>query len=138
MRHTGVHAYGVQRMHFRSPLLLMLALVAGLVFAAVRLGRTTTTEAAAEQIAAHDSTAYTLPPAKLAKAVALDRTRIALSVAAMVWSLAQLVLLLGTGSVARMRDFAAGLSKSRWLQCYLFLLCLLLAVALLNLPLSIY
>jgi Zn-dependent protease with chaperone function len=125
-------------MRFSGTLLLMLALAAGLIFAAARLARTTPTEAAAERFAAKDSTAYTLPPAKLAKAIALDRTRIVLTVAASVWWLLQLWLLLGTGGVARMRDFAAGLAKSRWLQCYVFLGCLLLAVALLNLPLGIY
>src|ERR1039457_276868 len=125
-------------MRFSGTLLLMLALAAGLIFAAARLARTTPTEAAAERFAAHDSTAYTLPPAKLAKAVALDRTRIVLTVAASVWWLLQLWLLLATGAIARMRDFAAGLAKSRWLQCYVFLGCLLLAVALLNLPLGIY
>jgi Zn-dependent protease with chaperone function len=125
-------------MRFSGTLLLMLALAAGLMFAAARLARTTPTEAAAERFAAHDSTAYTLPPAKLAKAVALDRTRIVLTVAASVWWLLQLWLLLGTGAIARMRDFAAGLARSRWLQCYVFLGCLLLAVALLNLPLGIY
>lgn len=125
-------------MRFSSTLLLMLALAAGLVFAAARLARTTPTEAAAERFAAHDSTAYTLPPAKLVKAVALDRTRIVLTVGASVWGLLQLWLLLSTGAVARMRDFAAGLAKSRWVQCYVFLGCLLLAVALLNLPLGIY
>ena len=125
-------------MRFSGTLLLMLALAAGLIFAAALLARTTPTEAAAERFAAHDSTAYTLPPAKLAKAVALDRTRIVLTVAASVWWLLQLWLLLGTGAIARMRDFAAGLARSRWLQCYVFLGCLLLAVALLNLPLGIY
>ena len=125
-------------MRFSGTLLLMLALAAGLIFAAALLARTTPTEAAAERFAAHDSTAYTLPPAKLAKAVALDRTRIVLTVAASVWWLLQSWLLLGTGAIARMRDFAAGLAKSRWLQCYVFLGCLLLAVALLNLPLGIY
>src|ERR1039458_7947547 len=125
-------------MRFSGTLLLRLALAAGLIFAAALLARTTPTEAAAERFAAHDSTAYTLPPAKLAKAAALDRTRIVLTVAASAWWLLQLWLLLGTGAVARMRDFATGLSKSRWLQCYVFLGCLLLAVALLNLPLGIY
>src|ERR1035437_1862968 len=108
-------------MRFSGTLLLMLALAAGLMFAVARLARTTPTEAAAERFAAHDSTAYTLPPAKLAKAVALDRTRIVLTVAASVWWLLQSWLLLGTGAIARMRDFAAGLAKSRWLQCYVFL-----------------
>ena len=125
-------------MRLGSTLLLMLTLVAVPLVVGARLSRTTPTEAAAERFAAHDSTAYTLPPAKLARAVALGRIRIALTVVATMWSLAQLVFLLGTGAVARMRDFAVGLTKSRWLQCYVFLLGLLLAIALLNLPLGIY
>ncbi len=125
-------------MGFRNTLVLMLALAAGLALAATRLARTTPTEAAAERFAAHDATAYTLPPAKLDKAVALDRTGRRLVVVGTIWALAQLVLLLQLGLVARMRDFTVGLSKNRWVQCYAFLFCLLLAVALLNLPLAIY
>lgn len=124
-------------MRFRGTLILMLALTAGLAAAAARLARTTPTEAAAEQFAAHDRTAYTLPPGKLEKAVALDRTGMTLVVLGTVWSLAQLVLMLALGWIARMRDFAVGLSKSRWVQGYAFLFCLLLAVSLLNLPLGV-
>jgi len=58
------------------------------------------------------------PPTKLAKAVALDRTRIVLTVAASGVVAAAVVVVAGHGAVARMRDFAAGLSKRRWLQCY--------------------
>jgi Zn-dependent protease with chaperone function len=99
---------------------------------------TTPTEVKAEHFAAHDSTAYTLPPAKLKKAIALDRTGMTLTLVGEVWGLAQLVLILGLGMVAKMRDFAVRLSKNRWVQGFSFVFLLLLVRQLLNLPLGIY
>ncbi len=125
-------------MQLRSTVLLTLALATSLIFAATRLTRTTPTEAAAERFAANDTTAYTLPPGKLMKAIALNRKRMTLTVVATVWSLAELALILALGWVARMRDFAVRLSKSRWVQAYAFLLCVLVVIDLVNLPLSAY
>ena len=53
-------------------------------------------------------------------------------------TLAQLVLILAVGAVARMRDIAVGLSKNRWVQGFSFVLLVLLATGLLNLPLNLY
>jgi Zn-dependent protease with chaperone function len=125
-------------MRSRSTALLLVALAAGFAAMAGWLARPTPTEARAEQIAAHNSIAYTLPPGKLAKAVALHRARMTLEVVGTVWTLAQLVLILVTGAAARMRDIAAGLSKNRWVQGFAFLFFLLLLTHLLDLPLGIY
>jgi STE24 endopeptidase len=104
----------------------------------VRASAATPTEARAELIAARDSTAYTLPPEKLKKAIALDRIGMSLTVGGTAWGLVQLVLILATGAAARMRDFAVGISKNRWAQGFSFVFVLLLVTFLLNLPLGIY
>ncbi len=123
-------------MRLGRTLLLLLPLAAGL--AVVRPAAETPTEARAAQFAAHNTTAYTLPPGKLEEAVALNQTRMTLQVVATVWTLAQLVLILAVGAVARMRDIAVGLSKNRWVQGFSFVLLVLLATGLLNLPLNLY
>jgi Zn-dependent protease with chaperone function len=117
---------------------LTIALAVGFALSAARLGYETQTERKAEQFAAHNTTAYTLPPGKLERAVALDRTRMTLQVAGEAWTLGQLVLILGLGWAARMRDAAVRLSKHRWAQGFSFVFLLLLATRLLSLPLGIY
>jgi Zn-dependent protease with chaperone function len=82
--------------------------------------------------------AYSLPPEKLARAIAYSRIRVILDFVSSGWSILQLVLLLAFGVVARMRDFAVGLSRSRWVQGFAFAVLLLLASTLLDLPLGIY
>jgi STE24 endopeptidase len=125
-------------MRYGGTLVLMVALVAGFALTANRLGYKTPTEAKAEQFAGHNTTAYTLPPGKLEKAVALNRTRMMLEVGGQVWLLGQLVLILSMGWAARMREIAVGLSKSRWVQGFSFMFLLLLVTRLLSLPLGIY
>ena len=121
-------------MHLRR----MVLLLAGLAAIAPWARAPTPTEIRAERFAAHDSTAYTLPPAKLQKAIALDRIEMTLAIGGTLWGIAQLALVLATGLAARMRNIAVGLSKYRWAQGTTFVLLLLLAVFLLNLPLAIY
>jgi hypothetical protein len=116
----------------------MVALAAGLALTAGRLAYTTPSEARAEQFAAHNTTAYTLPPGELERAIALNRTRMTLEVAGDVWMLAELLLILAVGAAARMRDVAVGVAKSRWAQGFSFVFLLLLLTHLLNLPLGIY
>ncbi len=125
-------------MRYRGTLVLMVALAAGLALTAGRLAYTTPSEARAEQFAAHNTTAYTLPPGELERAIALNRTRMTLEVAGDVWMLAELLLILAVGAAARMRDVAVGVAKSRWAQGFSFVFLLLLLTHLLNLPLGIY
>jgi Zn-dependent protease with chaperone function len=117
---------------------LMVALAAGFALTANRFGYKTSTETKAEQLAAHNTTAYTLPPGKLERAIALNQTRMTLVVAGEVWTLGQLVLILGLGWAGKMRDAAVGLSKHRWVQGFCFVFLLLLATRVLSLPLGIY
>jgi Zn-dependent protease with chaperone function len=125
-------------MRLRTILLLLVTLSAGFARPGVCLAAQTAAEAQAERFADHDTTAYTLPPAKLQKAIALDRTRMTLEVTGTLWPLAGLLLVLMLGVVARMRDVAVGLSKNRWVQGFGFLFLLLLVLGLLDLPLAIY
>jgi STE24 endopeptidase len=136
MRHTGAHASGVQCMRLRRTLLLLLPLAVAL--APGRLAAETPTEARATQVAEHDTTAYTLPPQKLERAIALNQTRMTLEVGGEVWMLALLGLILASGTAGRMRDIAVGLSRNRWAQGFSFVFLLLLVIHVLNLPLNIY
>lgn len=82
--------------------------------------------------------AYSLPPEKLQKAIAYSRIRVTLDFLSSGWGILQLVLLLGFGVIARMRDVAANASRNRWVQGYLFTFLLLLVTTLLTLPLDMY
>jgi STE24 endopeptidase len=104
----------------------------------VRAGAVTGTEARAERIAALDSTAYTLPPAKLVEAKALDRADMRLQIGGEVWMVLQLMGLLALGGAAKMRDAAVRLSGNRWVQGFGFTFLVLLVTRLLNLPLGMY
>jgi STE24 endopeptidase len=124
-------------MSFRSVLLLVVTLLA-ITAAPARAWQTTSAKAQALRAAAEDTTAYTLPPAKLKAAVELFRARTVLYFVGSGWGILQLVLLLALGVAARMRNFAENISKNRWVQCYLFVFLFLLAITLLNSPLTIY
>jgi Zn-dependent protease with chaperone function len=118
---------------------LVLAVVgAGLAVAGLRATAETPAETRAAQFAVHDTTAYTLPPEKLREAAALERVRMTLEVVGTVWALGQLVLILALGWAGRMRDWAVGLGRSRWVQGYGFVFVLLLAMGLMDLPLGVY
>ncbi|MDE1177072.1 MAG: M48 family metallopeptidase [Edaphobacter sp.] len=82
--------------------------------------------------------AYSLPPETLARAIAYSHIRVVLDFVSSGWSIVSLVLLLGLGGIARMRDVAVNLSRNRWVQGVVFALLLLLATTLLELPLDMY
>jgi STE24 endopeptidase len=124
-------------MRLRS-VLLVLAVVFVLTIVMMHTQRTTPAEAQALREAANNTTAYTLPPAKLLLAKKLFRARTALYIAGTVWAMLQLVLLLALGVPARMRDAAERLSKNRWAQCFAFVFLFLLLITLLDAPLRIY
>ncbi len=125
-------------MRLRSTLLLLATLAAVFAIAMGRIACETPTESQAEHIAVHNSTAYTLPPALLQKAVTLGRTRRTLEVADAIWMPAQLLLVLVLGVAAWMQGFAARLFRNRWAQGFSFVFLLLLVTHLLDLPLGIY
>ncbi len=124
-------------MNLRTILLLLAAVVIVVVLPA-RIGRPTQTEAQALRIAAARPPVYTLAPHQLKLAQELFRTRTMLYFAGSAWGILQVLLLLGTGVPARMRNAAEALTKSRWVQCFAFVFLFLLATTLLNAPLRIY
>lgn len=115
-------------------------LLAVAIFATSSLPAQSTTQPAPQQ--AHESTqenaAYSLPPEKLAQAIAYSRIRVILGFVGSGWGIVQLALLLGLGVVARMRNFAINLSRNRWVQGFTFTFLLLAATTVLDLPIDMY
>jgi STE24 endopeptidase len=124
-------------MRLRTFLFLLVALVA-LVTAPHWVKRTTVTEAHALHEAAHNQSAYALPPAKMKQAAGLFRTRTILYFAGSAWSILQLVLLLALGIPPRLRNAVLSATKNRLAQCFLFTLLLFGIITLLDAPLYIY
>ena len=83
------------------------------------------------------ATAYSLPPDKLAKAVALGRIRTALDVAGSLWGLGFLWLLLAAGWAARLSAWALRVARRRWLQGLLFFALFFIFSTLASLPLDV-
>lgn len=125
-------------MRLRNILFLLAVLAVGIGLSAARFFTQTPTEAQAQHYAAHNSTAYTLPPTQLQKAIALSHIGRTLAVAGTAWNFVQLLLILVLGIAARMRDIALRRSKNCWVQGFTFVFLLLLATHLLDLPLHIY
>lgn len=118
---------------------LLLAMAAPLHAGPLRgLEGPTPTEARALAQAEHDHTSYTLPPDKLLKAKALNRIADALAVSNTLWTPLQLLLLLATGVAVWMRRTAERIARARWLQMVMFVLLLVAAHSLLDLPIRIY
>ena len=80
--------------------------------------------------------AYTLPPEKLAKAVALDRLRNILDIVSGVWGIVFLWLLLATRGAARMEALVQRVWSRRWQQGLLFFALLLIVMTLASLPID--
>ncbi|MGA7158687.1 MAG: M48 family metallopeptidase [Acidobacteriaceae bacterium] len=81
---------------------------------------------------------YSLAPADLAKAQHLGTVDEVLHFGDEAWGIVSLLLLLAFGIIARMRDTAINLSRSRWVQGYAFVFLFLLVTSLLNLPIDLY
>jgi len=81
--------------------------------------------------------AYTLPPGKLAKAIALSRIRNILDIAGSIWGIVFLWLLLATGAWAAIERWAERRSVRRWVQGAGFFCVFFLLSALASLPLDL-
>jgi STE24 endopeptidase len=81
---------------------------------------------------------YSLCPADLAKSQHLGKIHETLHFVDEIWGIVSLLLLLGLGGIAWMRDTAVKASANRWIQGYLFLLLYSIAGFLLELPLDLY
>jgi STE24 endopeptidase len=106
--------------------------------AARRIASQTAQPSNAGASAARPQQAYTLPPDKLAKAIALSRIRNILDIVGSVWGLAVLWLLLATRAAAGLEAWAQHIVHPRWLQGMLFFAVFLVILTAANLPLDIY
>jgi len=95
-------------------------------------------QAPAVQGVSRTAPVYTLSPQKLRKAIAYSHANIALGIIGLLWTFLQLLLILTLGIAARMRNAAVKLSRSRWIQCFVFVLQLVALNLVLDLPLSVY
>ena len=94
------------------------------------------TQAPAPQAAQPE--AYTLPPDKLAKAIALGRIRSVLHFAYALWDLAILWLVLASGTAASLSAWTERMTRRRWLQGLVFFGVLLVFLTVADLPLDWY
>ncbi len=131
-------------MHFpRLPLIKIgcSILLAGLVFC-VAPPLCTQTQTQAQPVAhapaasANPSSAYTLAPDKLAKAVAVTRIRNTMDFVDGLWGIVVLWLLLATRIAARLEAWAQGVSSRRWVQGLVFFAAFFVIVSLASLPLD--
>ena len=81
---------------------------------------------------------YTLSPDKYHKAVAYSRSLYMLYFVSFAYGLFVLLLVLKLGVATRFRDFAEGLTDRRWVQAMVFVPLLILTIAVVRLPTSIY
>lgn len=80
--------------------------------------------------------AYTLPPDKLAKAIALSRIRNILNIAGSIWGIVFLWLLLATRGWAGLEAWVQKISGKRWIQGLLFFAAFFVVNLLASLPLD--
>ena len=93
---------------------------------------------AAQSAPQTQTTEYTLPPDKLAKAKALYDLRGKLRIIDTLYSLIVLLAILYLGIAAKYRDWTEKAAKNRFAQALVFVPLLLLTISLLGLPLDIY
>lgn len=99
--------------------------------------RTSSTDGVKAEAKTPTST-YQLPPERYQKAVSLARKEYTLYFVAVAWGILVLLALLQTGVVARLRDVAEGASAKRSIQALIFVPALMILLAVLHLPISIY
>ncbi|WP_348262802.1 M48 family metallopeptidase [Telmatobacter sp. DSM 110680] len=82
----------------------------------------------------HSEQAYSLPPDKLAQAVALNKIRVTLDIAGSLWSLLVLFWLLASGTATRLDAWTAERLKRRWVQGLAFFAILIVFLSAAGLP----
>jgi Zn-dependent protease with chaperone function len=80
--------------------------------------------------------AYTLPPDKLARAIAISRIRNILNLAGSIWGIVFLWLLLAFGAWQGIERWTQRISSRRWLQGIVFFAAYLIIIAAVGLPLD--
>ena len=82
--------------------------------------------------------AYSLPPDKLVKAIAISRIRNILDFVGAIWGLAVLWLLLASRWAAGLAGWAERVARPHWVQGLLFFAVFLVILTVANLPLDLY
>jgi Zn-dependent protease with chaperone function len=85
---------------------------------------------------ANPQNAYTLPPDKLAKAIAISRIRNIMDIVGGLWGLVVLWLLLSTRIAARLEAWAQRTSARLWIQGVLFFAAFIVITSLASMPLD--
>jgi STE24 endopeptidase len=98
----------------------------------------TRTPSAQQQPQSQPGQAYTLPPDKLTKAIALNRIRNVLDIVAGLWGIAVVWLLLATRIAAALEAWAIRTLARRWQQGLLFFAVVLALITVANLPIDLY
>src|ERR1035441_3017438 len=115
-------------------LLLLVPFVSPLLTAAQAPSQPQPDQAQTSQPAPGD--AYQLPPDKLAKAVTLNKIRLALDIGGSLWGLAVLWWLLASRAAARMGGWAERTVSKSWIQGLLFFAAFFVITTVASLPLD--
>lgn len=85
----------------------------------------------------HSEQVYSLPPEKLAQAIALNKIRVSLDIGGSLWELFVLGVLLASGAAGWLDAWTRETTRLRWLQGVLFFAIILAILTLANLPLDV-
>jgi len=94
--------------------------------------------ATSQSAPANPQNAYTLPPDKLAKAIAVNRIRSIMDIVAGIWGFAVIWLLLATRAAAALGAWAERVFTRRWMQGLLFFAALIVILTVASLPLDMF
>jgi len=92
--------------------------------------------AQAQQAPPQSEQAYSLPPDKLAQAVALNRIQLTLEIVGTLWGLAVLWILLASRAASGIERWAQRRTRRRWIQGLLFFAAFIVIVTIASLPLD--
>ncbi|MHB1795592.1 MAG: M48 family metallopeptidase [Acidobacteriaceae bacterium] len=126
------------RARFLIPFLATLLLVSGAATARALQSPTPTRPASTQSQPAQPASAYTLPPAVLAKAITLTRLRTLLDFGGTAWTILVLLLALRLRWPAALRNWAERLTPNQWRQGLLFLPPAIVFITLIPLPLDLF
>jgi STE24 endopeptidase len=130
----------LRRILFSACIAALLALFAAPLYLPAQTSQSANPPAqsqAAPAAPAPNPQAYTLPPDKLAKAIALSRIRNILDITGSIWGIVFLWLLLTTGAWAAIERWAQRRSNRRWAQGIWFFFVFFVLSALASFPLDL-
>ena len=127
----------VQRLKLAGTVILLLLVTSVGAAGQSGPGERSQPDSAAAGVQPHSEQAYSLPPDKLAQAIALNKIRVSLEIAGSLWGLIVLWWLLASGAASRLDAWTWGKTGRRWLQGVAFFATIIIILAIANLPLHI-